>query len=321
MFKKITAVCVCLGLAVSITGTDGTPSAQAASPARMTSVTVNGVKLTLESQAYVKQGRVMAPLRDMAKGLGAQLYWDAASRTATIKRASHQAEIKAGSSRALRDGGTVILDVPAEIRSGRVYVPLRFVVESVDATISWNVKTGTAHIILPLDPASAEKVIAERAAAAVQALKAKDWAALSSMVHSSRGVRFSPYGYVDTAKDIVLSSGEIAAIGADGTVRTWGAYDGTGDPIKLTFAQYYDKFIYSADFAEAPEMGYNQTIGTGNSLNNARGVYPDAIVVEYHYDGFDPQYAGMDWQSLRLVFVKEGGQWMLVGIIHDQWTI
>ncbi|AKG37295.1 copper amine oxidase N-terminal domain-containing protein [Paenibacillus durus] len=320
MFKKITAVCVCLGLAVWITGTGGTP-AQAASPAGVTSVTVNGVKLTLESQAYVKQGRVMAPLRDMAKGLGAQLYWDAASRTATIKRASHQAEIKAGSSRALRNGGTVILDVPAEIRSGRVYVPLRFVVESVDATISWNVKTGTAQIILPLDPASAKKVIAERAAAAVQALKVKDWAALSSMVHSTRGVRFSPYGYVDTAKDIVLSRSKIAAAGADGTVRTWGAYDGTGDPIKLTFAQYYDKFIYSADFAEAPEMGYNQTIGTGNSLNNARSVYPDAIVVEYHYDGFDPQYDGMDWQSLRLVFVKEGGQWMLVGIIHDQWTI
>ncbi|WP_025690362.1 stalk domain-containing protein [Paenibacillus zanthoxyli] len=320
MFKKITAVCVCLGLVVSITGTGGTP-VQAASPVGMTSVMVNGVMLTLESQAYVKQGRVMAPLRDMAKGLGAQLYWDAPSRTATLKRASHQAEIKAGSSRALRDGGAVILDVPAEIRSGRVYVPLRFVVESVDATISWNVKTGTAQIILPLDPASAKSVIAERAAAAVQALKTKDWAALSSMVHSTRGVRFSPYGYVDTAKDIVRSRSEIAAAGADGTVRTWGAYDGTGDPIKLTFAQYYDKFIYSADFADAPEMGYNQTIGTGNSLNNARNVYPDAILVEYHYDGFDPQYDGMDWQSLRLVFVKEGGQWMLVGIIHDQWTI
>ncbi|WP_156940319.1 copper amine oxidase N-terminal domain-containing protein, partial [Paenibacillus forsythiae] len=291
-------------------------------PAAVASVTVNGAKLALESQAYVKQGRVMVTLRDMAKGMGAQLYWDAASRTATIARAPHQVKIKAGGNRAVKDGGTVILlDVPAEIRGGRVYVPLRFSAESLGGTLSWNTNTRTAHIIMPLVPAGAKQVIAERAAAAVQALKAKDWTALASMVHSSRGVRFTPYGYVDTAKDIVLSRSQIAAVGADGTVRTWGAFDGTGDPIKLTFAQYYDRFIYSADFAAALEIGYNQTIGTGNSLDNARNVYPDAILVEYHYDGFDPQYAGMDWQSLRLVFVKEGGQWMLAGIIHDQWTI
>ncbi|WP_268240815.1 hypothetical protein [Paenibacillus albidus] len=43
--------------------------------------------------------------------------------------------------------------------------------------------------------------------------------------------------------------------------------------------------------------------------------------MEYHYDELDPQFAGMDWQSLRLVFGKEGSQWVLMGIIHDQWTI
>ncbi|BCG57124.1 copper amine oxidase N-terminal domain-containing protein [Paenibacillus sp. URB8-2] len=322
MFKKIAAVWIGLGLTATITGlgSGGTHSAQAAVPARTVSVTINGATLKLQSQAYVKQGRVMVPLREMAAGMGAQLSWDAATRTATIRKAPYLAKITAGSSRAVRDGGTVLLDAPAEIRSGRVYIPLRFSAESLGGTVTWNVRTGTAKIVLPLDPVSAKAAISDRAEEAVLALKKKDWTTLSSMIHS-KGVRFSPYGHVDTAKDIVLSWSEIAAVGADQTVRTWGAYDGTGDPIKLTFAQYYNKFIYSADFADAPEMGYNQTIGTGNSLNNARNAYPDAILVEYHYDGFDPQYAGMDWQSLRLAFVKEGGQWMLVGIIHDQWTI
>lgn len=322
MLKKIAALCIGLGLTVSITGggPGGTPSAQAAVPAGMVAVTINGVTLKLQSQAYVTKGRVMVPLREMAAGMGAQLSWNATARTATLRRAPHLVKITAGSSRAVKDGGTVLLDAPAEIRAGRVYIPLRFSAESMGGTVTWNVRTGTADIVLPLDPASAKAVIADRAKEAVLALKKKDWTTLSSMIHS-RGVRFSPYGHVDTAKDIVLSWSEIAAAGTDQTVRTWGEYDGTGDPIKLTFAQYYNKFIYSADFADAPEMGYNQTIGFGNSLNNARNVYPDAILVEYHFDGFDPQYAGMDWQSLRLAFVKEGGQWMLAGIIHDQWTI
>jgi hypothetical protein len=29
----------------------------------------------------------------------------------------------------------------------------------------------------------------------------------------------------------------------------------------------------------------------------------------------------MDWCSLRLVLVDEGGHWWLVGIVHDEWTI
>ena len=62
-------------------------------------------------------------------------------------------------------------------------------------------------------------------------------------------------------------------------------------------------------------------IGQGNSLNNIREFYPGSYFVEYHFSGFDPQYAGMDWQSLRLVFLEEDGVWLLVGIVHDQWTI
>jgi len=38
-------------------------------------------------------------------------------------------------------------------------------------------------------------------------------------------------------------------------VYIWGEYDGSGDPIKLTFAQYFDKFVYDHDFANARKSG------------------------------------------------------------------
>ena len=62
-------------------------------------------------------------------------------------------------------------------------------------------------------------------------------------------------------------------------------------------------------------------MGQGNTLINSSEIYKDAIIIEYHFSGFDPQYEGMDWRSLRLAFEKVNDIWYLVGIIHDQWTI
>jgi len=101
----------------------------------------------------------------------------------------------------------------------------------------------------------------------------------------------------------------------------WGAYDGTGDPINLTFEGYYNKFIYDVDFANAKIIGNNTVVGHGNSLINISEVYPGAVFIEYHFPGFDPQYNGMDWRSLRLIFEEKDGAWYIVGIVHDQWTI
>ena len=41
----------------------------------------------------------------------------------------------------------------------------------------------------------------------------------------------------------------------------------TGDPIKLTFKEYYKKFIYDVDFVNAKIIGNNHVIGAGNALH------------------------------------------------------
>ncbi len=158
------------------------------------------------------------------------------------------------------------------------------------------------------------------AAVAVEALRDRDMAGLAALAHPERGVRFSPYAFVSES-DVVLTPAQLQTAMDDPTTYLWGAYDGTGEPILLTFAGYYERFVYSHDFAAAPRVGYNQIIGHGNTINNCFEFYSGAFVVEYHFPGFDPAYGGMDWVSLRLVFQREGDVWYLVGIIHDQWTI
>ena len=93
----------------------------------------------------------------------------------------------------------------------------------------------------------------------------------------------------------------------------------------MTLPAYFDRFIYDVGFAAAEQVGYNTRLGQGNTVDNAAAVYPDGITVEYHIPGIDPKYQGMDWKSLRLVFVAvddgESRVWRLVAIIHDEWTI
>ena len=168
-----------------------------------------------------------------------------------------------------------------------------------------------------------DEAVAARAAQAVMALKERDLDELAGLVHPAKGVRFSPYTYVRVGPggDLVFSAAQIPGLLADPTVYHWGVFDGSGEPIDLTFAAYYERFIYDADFARPDAVGLDETVGQGNTINNIAEVYPEGVMVEYHFEGFDPQYAGLDWRSLRLVFEAHGGTWYLVGIVHDEWTI
>ncbi len=155
----------------------------------------------------------------------------------------------------------------------------------------------------------------------VTAFSEKDMEKVASFVHPTKGVRFSPYAYVSVEDDVVLTAQQVKGAMSDDTVYTWGVFDGKGNPIEKTFAEYYERFIYDEDFANAEQVAVDERLGQGNTIDNTGEVYPEATVVEYHFSGFDPDFKGMDWRSLRLVLEKEDGQWYLVGVVHDEWTI
>ncbi len=161
-----------------------------------------------------------------------------------------------------------------------------------------------------------------RADSAVAALARQDFAALAALVHPTHGVRFTPYAYVDTTADVVLSRQQVARLAADTTVYEWGAYDGTGEPITLPFEAYFERFIYNKPYQKARRGAPDERMGAGNTLSNIKEAYAgtETAFVEYHVPGSD-EYGGMDWGSLRLVFERHDGAWYLVGIIHDEWTI
>ncbi|MBC7642605.1 MAG: hypothetical protein H7174_09765 [Flavobacterium sp.] len=151
-------------------------------------------------------------------------------------------------------------------------------------------------------------------------LKNKDYKKFAIHIHPTDGLRFSPYGCVDVNKDQFFTKKEFLKLAESRKALVWGNYDGSGDEMKMNFADYYSKFIYDADFLFAEKISFNKIISKGNFKNNLSDVYKDCYFAENYFHGFDPKLNGLDWTSLKLVFKKLNGNYFLVGIIHDQST-
>ena len=155
----------------------------------------------------------------------------------------------------------------------------------------------------------------------LRSLNEKGYAGLAEFIHPELGIRFSPYAYIDTTADQLLSRNRLIALGKSQKKIKWGFEDATEKPIKLSINNYVKEFVYDVDFLNAEKKGVNKFFGGGNSLNNLKEVYPRCNFAEFYFSGFDPKFEGMDWRALRLVFKDYKKKYYLIAIVHDQWTI
>jgi hypothetical protein len=176
------------------------------------------------------------------------------------------------------------------------------------------------HVDLPVE--GHPPTVLEAASSVIITLRNGDMTTLTSWVHPYKGVRFSPYSYVNTNTDLAFKKDELQSLMEDSTKHVWGNFAGSGEPIDMTYANYHQQFIYDVDFITDADIAINEVLGKGNTVNNIYEAYPKEShdFVEYHIKGIEPTFEGMDWRSLRLVFEKLGDDFALVGIIHDQWT-
>ncbi len=152
-------------------------------------------------------------------------------------------------------------------------------------------------------------------------IKVKDFKKFSEFIHPIFGVRFSPYTFIDTSTNVKLTTVTFMEQINKQTKLVWGSFDGSGEIIQLTIEEYFNRFVYNADFINAEKKSINKMIGSGNTINNLESIYNGCDYTESYFSGFDKQFEGMDWCCLRLVFKKYNDKYYLVGIVHDQWTI
>ncbi len=102
-------------------------------------------KRLMDAPAYVKDGRVMLPLRFVAEALGLQVSWIKDNRTVVIQDMLFRVEIPVDTNNITVNGVTTTSDVKPEIVNGRVMLPIANIARALGLVdgrdIVWNAAT------------------------------------------------------------------------------------------------------------------------------------------------------------------------------------
>jgi hypothetical protein len=150
-------------------------------------------------------------------------------------------------------------------------------------------------------------------------LMRNDYAALSSEIAPDGKLLFSPYGFIDTSEVQQFTPALMAKMNKSKQKIVWGTQDGTGDKIKMTAKDYFNRYVVNKMYMKADTIRANQSVKIGNSINNVAQIFPNCDYVEYFCKGTE-QYGEADWGILRLVYKTISGKKYLVAVIHDEWT-
>jgi hypothetical protein len=170
-------------------------------------------------------------------------------------------------------------------------------------------------------PLTDEQKVTATAQEVIEALTSRNYSKLEDLV-SSAGLSLNNVPHFDSVKNLIAKN-DVSDIGTDTQTYLWGYTDGQGAPINLNRGQFLTTYIYKGDidYTKAPNVVVNKILGTGNSINSINTDTSGRMFIAFHFPGFDPQYEGMDWTTLYLIFDSEGGEYRLRGIAKDNWTI
>lgn len=82
----------------------------------------------------------------MFDDLGAEVSWDQKSRSVIIKKDTDMIKLLVDSNKVYKNGKLLQIDVSAKIINDRTMIPLRFISESIGATVEWDPATKNAFI-------------------------------------------------------------------------------------------------------------------------------------------------------------------------------
>jgi hypothetical protein len=103
----------------------------------------------LDASAYIKNNRVMVPVRFISEALGFNVQWDPIFKIVSIYANGKLMRLQIGNTTADLFGKAVMLDSVPEIKNGRTFVPLRFISENFGANITWDPQLRIVKIIYP----------------------------------------------------------------------------------------------------------------------------------------------------------------------------
>src|SRR5690606_10417808 len=113
----------------------------------MMRVTVNGEDVTFATtQPFVKNGHTLVPIRGVFEKIGAKVDYESKTGKVMAYKPGIEIVLMIGSDKALVNSKEQWIPMAASIVSGSTMVPLRFLSESLGATVSYAKEAHTINI-------------------------------------------------------------------------------------------------------------------------------------------------------------------------------
>ncbi|HCT63902.1 MAG TPA: hypothetical protein DIC60_01255 [Lachnospiraceae bacterium] len=174
---------------------------------RAIDVYLNNNKITFNTQPQIINNTTMVPLRTIFESMDYDVYWDDATKTVTGINNETIIQLTINNSIAYKNGKSIDIVTPAQIVNGSTLVPLRFIAESVSATVDWDETTHTVYIFTTQETLDTVQSAADVSVDANEIKKST--VLINSTKLQGSGVIISPDGYIVTNFHVVAQTSEI----------------------------------------------------------------------------------------------------------------
>jgi hypothetical protein len=98
---------------------------------------VNGEEVVMDTAPFVEKGRALVPVRAIGAALKAEVKWNGETRTVEVVRGDNKITLYLDSGEAEVNGEKIKLETPPVIKKGRLFLPLRFIGEQLNAKVRY----------------------------------------------------------------------------------------------------------------------------------------------------------------------------------------
>jgi len=111
------------------------------------SVIVDGQAVEFDQQPFIDvRNRTMVPVRFISEALGCEVNWNQLKQEVSIKNDTISISLIIGENKAIVNKKPVFFDTSAIVINNRTLVPVRFISETLGATVNWDPNTWTVSI-------------------------------------------------------------------------------------------------------------------------------------------------------------------------------
>lgn len=92
----------------------------------------------MDQAPFIEDSRTLVPIRFIAEAMGGKVDWDEANRIVVLNFENKEIKIPVGENKIFINGTEKAIDTSAKIKSGRTFVPIRFIAENLDMEVVYN---------------------------------------------------------------------------------------------------------------------------------------------------------------------------------------